>query len=607
MLPKDVRGVRVALETMRRAETGKRGLELQQELNDARVKEGLERTFAERALLSKKNKKKILRLSENISEAEEAKRQESKKLIENLVSRPPVLRGLGQLRGLAKTFWAHERHEKREEEKKVDKKAKAGRSSKIIFPEIIAAVKRLHDENLLDAPIERPAVIMHRRPASSASRVRKPSCVSSSNQAHAERIEREAEEEEKEGKTRPKSANAALRRALALQKRDELQRQREMDVLESIQSKLSRGEARFEAQKLEHLQRAYLVLVNTLRFERAFLGVFEQIQQRREQHRELKKSRGTKLRSPAWAVDFIGKWWWHTRLQLRFKRNAWAIRIIARAVRKWRVTLQEHRRHRAVNLIKRFIRDASRMGDKVKFLVGFRNRVIKIQTWVREWISIQENRLFTLNLVFERIKAARRADALRRHKKAEKMSMKSMAVLEGFGNSLLNIKKVQIRINNIFSDVDAKKKHWAYSEHQLEHEHHHLQHNNNEDGGHHQHHSKVRSWVRHMRGGMSSMSDRLNDLRFILLSQRKRHMLRLKETQQLLTKAERIVNEEALREFLSRPDDHKAQDKIFEVLDKNGKRVEEVSNVSAMPPFLLLSGKDGAVSYLHAQPDGYFS
>ena len=103
------------------------------------------------------------------------------------------------------------------------------------------------------------------------------------------------------------------------------------------------------------------------------------------------------------------------------------------------------------------------------------------------------------------------------------------------------------------------------------------------------------------------MSDRLNDLRFILLSQRKRHMLRLKETQQLLTKAERIVNEEALREFLSRPDDHKAQDKIFEVLDKNGKRVEEVSNVSAMPPFLLLSGKDGAVSYLHAQPDGYFS
>ena len=34
--------------------------ELQQELNDARVKEGLERTFAERALLSKKNKNKIV-------------------------------------------------------------------------------------------------------------------------------------------------------------------------------------------------------------------------------------------------------------------------------------------------------------------------------------------------------------------------------------------------------------------------------------------------------------------------------------------------------------------------------------------------------------------
>ena len=588
--------MRVALETMRRAETGKRGLELQQERNDQRVKEGLERTFAERAM--SKKKKKILRLSENISEAEEAKRRENKKLIENLVSRPPALRGIGQLRGLAKTFWAHERHEKREEEKKVDKKAKAGKSNKIIFPEIIAAVKRLHDENLLDVP-PIPFVIIHRRP------VRKPSCVSSIKNAAAER---ETEEEGEVQNRRPKSASAALRRVLALQRRDELQRQREMDVLESIQNKLSRGETRFEAQKREYLVRAHLVIVNALRFERAVLGAFEQIQQRREQYRELKKcTRGAKRRSHAWAVEFIGKWWWHMRLQLRFKHNAWAIRIIARAVRKWRVTLQQHLRQRAVNLIKRFIRDAARMGDKVKFLVGFRNRVIKIQKWLRGWISIQENRLYALNLVFERIKAARRADTLRRNKKAEKLSMKSMAVLEGFGHSLLNIKKVQTRINNIFSDVDAKKKHWAYSEHQLEHEHHHHLQHNHDDGGHHQHHSKARSWIRHMRGGMSSTSDRLHDLRFILATQRKRHMLRLKETQQLLKKAERIVNEDALREFLSRPDDHKSQDKIFEVRDKNGKRVEEVANVSSLPPFLLLSGKDGAVSYLCAQPESFFA
>ena len=194
----------------------------------------------------------------------------------------------------------------------------------------------------------------------------------------------------------------------------------------------------------------------------------------------------------------------------------------------------------------------------------------------------------------------------RTHANNQLKAMKTMSALEGFSKVFQGVHQVKNKIAHLHSQYDQRKRQWLSEEEQ------------ELDAvtptvGHGQavarcgqtkKEGKARAWIRWMISSQATAA-KLQVLRSILKSQRRRHVLVIQETQILLKKADRQVNESALRDFLRNPKVHDGIDRVFEVVDKkSGKRLIESATIRRHPPFLLLT--KGALSHIDSLEDSFF-
>lgn len=550
--------VHAALGMMRQANTHKTQLELQKEACEKRIM----KEIAD-ALKGKKSlKKKKL----------DDKNQHSD-LMKNL-ERPPVkLRSLSDLKRSAATFYAFANTTRNLY--KVDEKIGKPRP---IFTDLVKEIKKIQEEGRLEEKIINKYPTQIHRPISAPRKRDVAFDVVSP--------------------LRPKSASTStvFHRTLVLEKRNAILLKKEQDLLDKISLRENSAQNAFDIFLREKRQRAFLILVALIQHQGVTRKVWDSLMAK-------KKARAHNSFAQAinWAVKVIGSWWWGMSIMLKIKRNSRLIKLLSGGILRFRLMLCRRAKHKAVGLIKIFIKACGSLSDKVRLMKKWRGKIIKLQRYVRDYIRIQEARQILLWMALERIEKER----LNRRRKDfianQKGALRAMTALQGFSNTLKYMNIVQAKIHRVLDDYDMKKKHWHTSEE--------LQ--RNSDGNPqvsygpfmnnlvaNKKESSTRRWIKHILA-VPATRDKLQNIRFILKSQRRRHLLFMNEATSLLKKAEKKINESALKIFLKDPDKHDGLDQVFEIRDKLGKKIEESAN--SAPPFLLLT--KGALAYIDQMPE----
>jgi hypothetical protein len=175
----------------------------------------------------------------------------------------------------------------------------------------------------------------------------------------------------------------------------------------------------------------------------------------------IKPTREAKLRAATdnaekIAVELIQDWWYFRRLNLKISRHQNIMTILRTCFRFFWKKIQIRQCYHSVVFIKKFCAD-TKGNTKMKRIYLFRAKIIKIQKWFRSWLHIQETRMQSLQILFERIGKKRIADSLRAARLREQKALKSMSESAGFGDTLNRINRYKNEILDIVSRQDRER------------------------------------------------------------------------------------------------------------------------------------------------------
>lgn len=566
--------VEFALRTMRKAETAMQELERQKKDNDRKIREGLAASMAKG-----KKKKKTKKPS-----ADNAHQAAADNLMMNLDRPPMKLRSLQELKKIAGEYYSFAKGQRglHAGDDKIGK-------PRPIFKGLVAEIKQM----VLDQTIDEPVVALLNLTVSPPPKTLRP-LTARHTLAPADTFPALREFPT----VRPKSAsNAVIKQRL--EKKEAMLVQKERQLIEKINERDNREANRFLLFQREQRQRAFLVLMTFLRHQQICMQQLEEL--------KVKKSLKSKTKNSSrqlWAVQVIALWWAKAAIIKRLRRKPEVLHRITSLFVRLKHNRLQRQRHNAVGFIKRFITDACRLSDKKVQINRYRNKIIKLQRWVRQWIKVQEARIYLLWVYCEKMGRLRMLKHKKTRASAEKSALETMMALQG--SVMKYLTTVRGKITAMHYHYEQNRHLWCTDEEQVSAEDASNKNNITSHGNSKPPHgakkiSRTRAWIKNMLA-LPHSAEKLRHLRLLLKSQRRRHQLVLLETQTLLKRAERQVNASALKLFLKHPDKHDGIDKVFEIVDKSGK----VFSVSAIqrPVFLLLTR--GAIAHIENLPDAWF-
>ena len=554
--------VEKALHLIRRAETGKQALELQKEANDRKIKEGLQQMF------HKKKRKKSSETDQSPAE-------------DYLIDKPAVrLRQLGELKRQAGVFFSFAKSQRNINSRRDDRGVGKPR---VIFSKLVAEIKGMVLDSSIDAPIVSPF------PLSAPTTRERERLRPLTARSPAEDV---VFVPPPPSRPRPKSANYNAQQHI--EKRDAILLQKEHELMAKISLKKNREEFRRDTLQRQSRQKAFLVLDLMLRHQAIFSQAWSRVLARREL---IKKNWAANAKFRA-AVT-ISRWWGKHWLMLRLRRSPGIFHRLLGLIVKFKHKLLLRKKCQAVVLIRSFVRDVAGLNDWHKQLRDWRRRVIKLQRYIRAYQRVQGARLRVMWKAVEREGRRRLAALKRAHMLKERKAMLSMSSLKGFGPAMNRLGNIRMQINRIHEEIDMKRRHWRTDDEAKAQERELLEEATNPVQKLKE--SKTRLWVKSMMASPAT-AEKLETLRAVLKTQRRRHLLALDETLARLKKGERKVNENALRSFLRKPDANDGIDELFDVVGVDGKRMETKKKTA--PVFLLLTR--GALSFVLQQPDSFF-
>ena len=557
--------VEFALRTMRKAETSMQELERQKKENDRKIREGLAASMAK----GKKKKKNPDNASHQAT---------NDNLMLNLERPPMKLRSLKELKKIAGEYYSFAKGQRglHAGDEKIGK-------PRPIFKGLVAEIKQM----VLDQTIDEPVVALLKLTVSPPKALRP--LTARPTLAPADTFPAIAMAR-KFPTVRPKSAsNAVIKQRL--EKKEAILAQKERQLIEKLQERENREMNRFLLFQREQRQKAFLIIMTFLRHQHICT-------QQLERHNEMKAIRSKTKNSSRqlWAVQVIALWWAKAAIIRRLRRKPEVLHRITSLFVRLKHNRVQRQRHNAVSFIKRFITDACRLSDKKVQINRYRNKIIKLQRWVRQWIKIQEARQYLLWVYCEKMGRLRMLKHKKIRESKEKSALETMMALQG--SVMKYLTTVRGKITAMHYQYEINRHLWSTDEEQKVF---------TEDSNHG--HSKpshgakkisrTRAWIKNMLA-LPHSAEKLRHLRLILKSQRRRHQLVLSETQTLLKRAEQQVNASALKLFLAHPDKHYGLDKIFDIVDKSGKAL----TFSLRPLFLLLTR--GAIAHIENLPDSWF-
>lgn len=616
--------VMFACKMIRVANTHPTGIELMKQQNEKKLRAAI-RAIEDKLPANRKRRKK------------KGKTAEEKKL-ELATSQPPPrrLQTLQDMRKAAGILYAFSKQQSKT--KKLG--AQVGKP-RVIFPDIVQDVRRMVEENQLDEPV--PRVEMFRvsdrgdgagkRPGSARLRP-----LSARRRGDGGReMEEEECDEHGEGKggeqdhgagcaawptlsKRPHSANAALRRSQALQRKEALQQRKEQDLLDRITTRDTNGTIRYAALQRAARQRALLVLLALVRHAGAAQDIVlahrqamqAQIEEKRTRKNVTKYVRLFSEGKVTWAARAIGLWCRQQRVNRVIRKNRKTFILLVCILNRFKWFCRRKRRRAAVLVVRRFVQDVSGMGEvMIMQLKRWITKIRTLQRFVRRYILVQSARLQVLCMVMDRMGAARREKRAQQERINERSALQAMSADERFGRTISNMVTLQNKIKLLHREQEAKERQHQraqaaqalHAAREAETRREALLQRTRRGGfsghaSHAKHTSKSLLWLYGMASTPASLL-RLQRLRQVLRQQRRRHILSLDELRKNLKKATRLVNEEALKDFLMRPQQHDTS-RIFTLVDANGNQLKESAH---FPPFLLFRG---AIAFLEQMPDSFF-
>ena len=103
------------------------------------------------------------------------------------------------------------------------------------------------------------------------------------------------------------------------------------------------------------------------------------------------------------AIGFIERWWRRGRVRMMFKRHPQVRCVLQRVLLLFIVRLRLRRKRRAATLITTFLQDSTGMSETMRAIYAFRQTVLRLQRWIKGWITVQRCRMRILWIKCERM------------------------------------------------------------------------------------------------------------------------------------------------------------------------------------------------------------
>eukprot|EP01032_Pedospumella_encystans_P008509 gene8509-10094_t len=181
----------------------------------------------------------------------------------------------------------------------------------------------------------------------------------------------------------------------ALAQRDEILRSKEDEIRARIRQKELQSFTKAEMMLYEQKQRAWMIAIISLS---RFKILSDALVRKRQQTEIWDESKATKK-----AIGFIERWWRRGRVRMMFRRYPHLFVKLKKVVMPYMFRLRLRRKKRSADLIVTFLQDSTGMSETMRAIYAFRQTVIRLQRWIRKWISIQYCRMRILWIKCEKM------------------------------------------------------------------------------------------------------------------------------------------------------------------------------------------------------------
>lgn len=137
----------------------------------------------------------------------------------------------------------------------------------------------------------------------------------------------------------------------------------------------------------------------------------------------------------------ILRWFKPVRMKVWCRNNPKQREVLANFVLQGRLNHQVKKRRRSKIVILSFLRDLVSFGDRFKKVKTFRANIIRVQKYLREYLSVQHARLYILKKALDKLVTHRFAKYKRDKVRHEMSSIRQMRVSREFGPSVMKIEK----------------------------------------------------------------------------------------------------------------------------------------------------------------------